>query len=398
MDSLIETLSSMKMVDLKAYARESNMKGFSKHTTKEALRSFIIASSDIVQESSSSDVVQESSSLEISLLVQPNHNKRSNVNVLDLFSGCGGMIHGFSQRFNVVCGIDVWDKAIESYNSNYEHLGVCEDLTSYPPEKCNSDHVNGKTIDIIVGGPPCQSYSMGGRRDPNDPRANLFMEYYRYLQFFKPKVFIMENVIGILSVKDTDNNLLITRIMELLSENYNCMINKLYACDFEVPQLRRRVIVVGIRKDLNILPQPIASINPNNRIAVGTILQDRQDVDPSHFLSERAINGIIAKKERMRNESKGFGAQFLDLAKPSYTIPARYWKDGYDALVRYSDREIRRLTVLELKRIQTFPDDYIFCGTKKDQIMQIGNAVACKFGYHLANYVAGIFDEIERST
>ena len=73
--------------------------------------------------------------------------------------------------------------------------------------------------------------------------------------------------------------------------------------------------------------------------------------------------------------------------KPSYTIPARYWKDGYDALVKYNDNEIRRLSVLELKRIQSFPDNYILEGSKKDVIMQIGNAVACKFAYHLGKYI-----------
>lgn len=76
--------------------------------------------------------------------------------------------------------------------------------------------------------------------------------------------------------------------------------------------------------------------------------------------------------------------------KPSYTIPARYWKDGYDSLVKYSETEIRRLTILELKRIQTFPDDYILTGSKKDVIIQIGNAVPCKLAYHLGKYLINI--------
>lgn len=88
----------------------------------------------------------------------------------------------------------------------------------------------------------------------------------------------------------------------------------------------------------------------------------------------------------------GFGAQFLDMDKPSYTIPARIWKDGYDALVRYSETEVRRLTVLELKRIQSFPDDYILCGSKKDQIIQIGNAVASQFAYYLGRYIYELLD------
>jgi DNA (cytosine-5)-methyltransferase 1 len=95
----------------------------------------------------------------------------------------------------------------------------------------------------------------------------------------------------------------------------------------------------------------------------------------------------MRKKARSLMDNNGFGAQFLQLDKPSYTIPARYWKDGYDALVKYSDSEIRRLTILELKRIQSFPDDYIIEGSKKNVIIQIGNAVACQFAYHLGKHI-----------
>ena len=97
------------------------------------------------------------------------------------------------------------------------------------------------------------------------------------------------------------------------------------------------------------------------------------------ILSERAIQGIIRRKRESKEAGKGFGAQFLDLDKPSYTISARFWKDGYDALVKYSDTEIRRLTVVELKRIQTIPENFIIEGSYKDVVSQIGNAVACKF-------------------
>jgi site-specific DNA-cytosine methylase len=87
--------------------------------------------------------------------------------------------------------------------------------------------------------------------------------------------------------------------------------------------------------------------------------------------------------------------------KPSYTIPARYWHDGYDALVKYDDaivndalvQNIRRLTILELCRIQSFPDDYILTGSKKEIITQIGNAVACRFAYHLGIYIKDIFNK-----
>ena len=318
-------------------------------------------------------------------------NNEEKLRVLDLFCGCGGMTTGLhSANLDIVCGIDIWDKAIESYESNHNHLSICSDLTKLPPEKLEKDY-DVKNIDVIVGGPPCQSYSIAGKRDVKDPRNSLFMEYCKYLDYYKPKAFVMENVIGLLSVKNAKNEKIIDIIMEKLGKNYNCCINKLYASDFQVPQNRRRVIIIGIRKDLNIIPKEVEPfLKKNERIPVKTVLEAEKDVDKKYFLSEKAITGINKKKEKSKKEGKGFGAQFLDLNKPSYTIPARYWKDGYDALVKYNDNKIRRLTIKELKRIQSFPDDYVLKGSNKDIIMQIGNAVACKFAYHLGKYIINV--------
>ena len=324
-----------------------------------------------------------------------NDNKMSNtLNVIDLFCGCGGMSKGLTDAgLNIIAGIDIWDKAIESYNKNYAHKAYCEDLTKLPPEKFNELYnKNNKDVDILVGGPPCQSYSIAGKRCKTDPRNSLFMEYVKYLNYFKPKAFIMENVIGILSKKTEAGENVIDIIMEQLKQNYNCIINKLYASDFEVPQNRRRTIIIGIRKDLNIIPKEPRLIikSVKDRIPVKTILLPKEQVELSYYLSEKAIQGILNKKEKSKERGAGFGAQYLDLEKPSYTIPARYWKDGYDALVKYNEKEIRRLTILELKKIQSFPDNYIIDGSKKDIIMQIGNAVACKFAYHLGRYIINI--------
>jgi DNA (cytosine-5)-methyltransferase 1 len=313
------------------------------------------------------------------------------LNVIDLFCGCGGMSKGLTDAgLNVIAGIDIWDKAVESYNKNYHHKAYCADLTQLPPEKFNELYnKENKGIDILVGGPPCQSFSIAGKRDKNDPRNALFMEYVKYLDYFKPKAFIMENVIGMLSKKTANGEKVIDIIMEQLNRNYNCIINKLYASDFEVPQNRRRTIIIGIRKDLQILPkepEPIIK-SVHDRIPVKTILIPKEDVDKKYYLSEKALAGIANKKCVNKEKGFGFGAQMLDFNKPSYTIPARYWKDGYDALVKYNEKEIRRLTITELKRIQSFPDNYIINGSNKDIIMQIGNAVATTFAYHLGKYI-----------
>ena len=314
----------------------------------------------------------------------------NSLNVIDLFCGCGGMSKGLTDAgLNIIAGIDIWDKAINSYKKNFHHTAICEDLTKLTPDKFNTLYnTDNKTIDLIVGGPPCQGMSIAGKRDINDPRNSLFIEYVKYLDYFNPKSFIMENVIGILSMKTANNENVIDIIMKSLTKKYNCVICKLYASDFEVPQNRRRIIIIGIRKDLNIIPiEPKPILTIETRKAVSTILLPKESVDASHFLSATAIQGIINKKAKSKANNNGFGAQFLVMNKPSYTIPARYWKDGYDALVKYSDTEIRRLSILELKRIQSFPDDYIIEGSKKDIIMQIGNAVACRFAYHLGKHI-----------
>ena len=316
---------------------------------------------------------------------------RTKMNALDLFCGTGGFTVGLQKAgINVVAGIDIWDVAIDTYKQNHEHLALCKDLVHYPPEMFSAEHnIHKGDIDMIVGGPPCQGFSMAGRRDVNDPRNSLFMEFVKYLDFFQPAGFLMENVTGMLTMKTVTGEPCASIITTLLSEHYNITITKLYASDFGVPQNRRRVIIFGIRKDLNTLPNPPAPTTPE-RIPVSTVLLTEENVPDTYFLSDKAMRGIHTKKQRMLAEGKGFGAQFLNLDKPSYTIPARYWKDGYDALVRYSDTRIRRLTETELARIQTFPDDYKFCGSKREVIIQIGNAVACEFAYHITLHLSNL--------
>ena len=187
-------------------------------------------------------------------------------------------------------------------------------------------------------------------------------------------------------MKTSDGTYVKELILNELTKEYNCIPFSLYARDFEVPQIRNRVLFIGIRKDLEKLPLQPEKINPDNHIPVSTILLPEDQVTTG-YLSEKAITGIHNKLAKMKEKGYGFGAQFLKMDKPSYTIPARYHKDGYDALVKYSDKKIRKLTVTELKRIQTFGDDFILHGDYKEQVMQIGNAVASRFAYHIGKYV-----------
>jgi DNA (cytosine-5)-methyltransferase 1 len=165
---------------------------------------------------------------------QQNMNSKSNgLNVIDLFCGCGGMSSGLIDAgLNVIAGIDIWDKAIDSYKSNHNHLAICEDLTKLTPEEFKKKYNIDFNIDVVSGGPPCQGMSIAGKRDKKDPRNSLFVEYCKYIDFFKLKAFIMENVIGILSMKTANGEKVIDIIMSNFEKEYNCHINKLFASDF----------------------------------------------------------------------------------------------------------------------------------------------------------------------
>jgi DNA (cytosine-5)-methyltransferase 1 len=111
------------------------------------------------------------------------------LNALDLFCGCGGLTKGLVDAgINVIAGIDIWNKAIESYGKNFGHLAICEDLTKYPPERFQKEHGGeDKNIDIIAGSPPCQSFSLAGRRKIDDDRNFLFEELVKYVNFLNQK-------------------------------------------------------------------------------------------------------------------------------------------------------------------------------------------------------------------
>lgn len=370
----------MNVKQLKEECKKLNIKGYSKKNKSDLLKLLEI----------------NTKNNNLNNIKQPQiykKNKFKLLNVLDLFCGCGGMSKGLENAgLNIIAGLDIWEQAINSYKQNFNHLAVCDDISKLSPEEFKTKYnIEKNIIDIIVGGPPCQGFSIAGKRDKTDPRNSLFMEYVKYLDYFNPKAFIMENVMGILSMKNNQNEKVIDIIMTELRRNYNCIICKLYASDFEVPQNRRRVIIIGIHKNLNINPtEPTPILTQENRIPVSTILLPKNEIEPKYYLSEKALTGIKTKQDKSKKNGNGFGAQFLKMDKPSYTIPARYWKDGYDALVKYNDLEIRRLTILELKRIQSFSDDFILIGNKKEQIMQIGNAVASKFAYHLGKHIISI--------
>ena len=309
--------------------------------------------------------------------------------VVDLFCGAGGLSKGFEMAgFEVILGVEQDPVFMETFKKNHPNATLNKDHIDIRKltEKTIKEKVGQRKIDVVVGGPPCQGFSLAGRRDSKDPRNSLFEHFVRIVRVLKPKWFVMENVTGLLTSKTASGENVDDIIQkEFKKIKYRVKPFKLLAANYGVPQKRRRLFYIGTNTDKKISPPPqtfaktacktIDGRQIEKWVPVGEILFPESEVPKNYFHSQKMIDGFRERKERNVKNGKGFGWQILDPNKPSYTISARYWKDGADALVKYSEEKIRMLTERECARIQSFPDDYEFVGSKRQIYTQIGNAV-----------------------
>ena len=287
--------------------------------------------------------------------------------VLDLFAGCGGLSLGFRQAgFDIVGFVEWWKPAITTFLQNHprcRHLG--KDITQVPDATLSE--LKGK-VDIIIGGPPCQGFSTCGKRNPDDKRNQLYREYLRFVSIIQPKYAIIENVQGILSMNDFDGRKVIDKITsDLIKLDYFVCYKVLKASDFGVPQHRKRLIIIA--KKINLYPVPKAEQKTVIE-AIGNLPAEESDLNGHQF-----YNAKQETIERIKNLNQGeclpgkykMERERLRAGKPSKTIVTqyRYIHPLYD----------RFLTARELARLQSFPDDFIFCGSKTSMVKQIGNAV-----------------------
>lgn len=309
--------------------------------------------------------------------------------VIDLFCGAGGLSKGFEMAgFEVVLGVDNEPSSMATFKKNHPSavpISETMDIKDLTEEKLIKK-IGNRKINVVIGGPPCQGFSMAGRRDPNDPRNSLFMHFVRIVGELKPEWFVMENVTGLLiakTAKGEDVNIIIKKEFEKIG--YRVKLFKLIAADYGVPQKRKRIFYIGTNSEKSIRPPKQTHAEKAHNclngppmkkwVGVGTVLLPESDVGKSYYHSQKMIAGFRRRKERNVKNGKGFGWQILDPEKPSFTISARYWKDGADAIVMLAPNKTRMLTERECARIQSFPDDYVFLGSKKDRYRQIGNAV-----------------------
>lgn len=326
-------------------------------------------------------------------------------NVLDLFCGCGGLSLGFEHAgYNILLGIDMWQDALQTYENNHkESKIVCANLSDMSPEQIKKEHIDNN-IDVIIGGPPCQGFSISGKRDVNDPRNKLYQSFVAFVEYFKPCVFVMENVPNLVAmnkgrVKDEI-------IKEFESLGYSVTYKILLASDFGVPQNRKRVFFIGLLDNEKSFEFPIGkyidskitsmeaiSDLPEHELPDGTDYElqiENEYQEKIRHQSKGVYNHQITKhtektketialvpdggnykslpKELQNSRKVNIAWTRLNSAKPSFTIDT-----GHRHHFHYKFNRIP--TVREAARIQSFPDTFIFYGSKTAQEKQVGNAV-----------------------
>lgn len=336
-------------------------------------------------------------------------------NIIDLFSGAGGLSYGFEQAgFNVLLGVDNDSKALETFQKNHKNSQtLCGDITNVSYEEDIKPLIGDKKIDLIVGGPPCQGMSLSGPRKFDDPRNKLYLSYIRLVKEIQPTAFVIENVIGIISlfkgkIKDSI-------IEEFSKMGYRVQYKILLASDYGVPQNRKRVIFIGTRKDGFEYPEPLGTI-VTTEMALSDLptLENEPGQEEMAYISapendyqkqmrkhsSKVLNHIAAKHsekvtntialvpdggnyknlpEELRN-TRNFNVAWTRFAswKPAPTIDT-----GHRHHFHYKYNRVP--TVRESARLQSFPDNFIFYGSKTQQFRQVGNAVPPLMAQQIAN-------------
>lgn len=410
--------------------------------------------------------------------------KNKKIKSIDLFAGCGGLMDGFEQsgHYDTIAAVE-WEKAPcrnleKRLKEKWKYKDADQRVLRFDIQRTeelfegwNEDPDYGSSvgldklinaadgIDVIIGGPPCQAYSIAGRvRDENgmrdDYRNYLFESYIKVLERYQPKVFIFENVPGILSAKPGDRN-----IIEIIQESFDdagyCLLPDLSEAiidftEYGVPQNRKRIIIFGVKKDYfgekaaeivkqfyetnlptyktkkkktvqeaigdlpklypvaedikingtrtrHSLPQPevpnhIARWQSDRDVGIFKLLTEDIESGRCEYTSIEALKQLYT--DVTGKESNVHKYHVIRWDEPSNLIPAHLYKDGLRHIHPDSTQQ-RTLTVREAARLQTFPDDYIFDGSNMELYKMIGNAVPPQFAKCCANAVFDILQQYD---
>lgn len=341
---------------------------------------------------------------------------------IDLFSGCGGLSLGFEMAgFQGLLAIDFWQDALTTYAHNISSTKtLCADLSSLNPEQVKID-TGISDVDVIIGGPPCQGFSIAGKRIIDDDRNRLYKSFVNFVRVFSPKAFVMENVPNILSI---GGGIIRDSIINDFSKSgYSINYQILTASDFGVPQNRRRAVFVGLKNGETFrFPLPTRAFYITSEEAISD-LPEFSLPDGAQYVSEpmseyqrlcrmnscgiynhditvhtKRTQEIIAMvpdggnykslpKELWSTRKVHIAWTRLNSKRPSFTIDC-----GHNHHFHYKFNRVP--TVRESARIQSFPDSFHFLGNKGSQLKQVGNAVPPLLAKAIASALKNILYEL----
>lgn len=349
-------------------------------------------------------------------------NMTKEYNIIDLFCGCGGLSKGFEEAgYKTLLGVDIEQSALNTFEKNHNGaVGMNLDL-SQPESFDKIDEVlMGRTIDVIVGGPPCQGFSLTGPRNFDDKRNKLYLAMIETVRRYQPKAFLIENVPGMANLyKGAVKDEIIKRFTAM-GYKVNCQI--VCAADYGVPQIRKRLVFVGLRnsEEKFSFPEPILKeedyITCKQAISDLPPLVDELGSEVSSYIGnpetefQRKMRGncnvlynhvavnhkdfvkqVIAQVPDGGNykdlpEGVGTSRNFhMAWTRYASNKPSRTIDTGHRNNFHYKWN--RCPTVRESARLQSFPDDFVFTGNKTQQNKQVGNAVPVLLAYALAKQI-----------
>lgn len=346
--------------------------------------------------------------------------------VIDLFCGCGGISWGFKKKgFSIVAGVDICEPALESYAKNFPGAKALRlDISKTSPE--DFMHMMGMdpgSIDVLAGGPPCQGFSKNtpaSWRFLKDPRNQLYKAFLSYVEFIQPKVVIIENVAELYNAY---NGVIREEILNVLREHgYSVNVQVVDMSDYGVPQKRRRCLFFGSRNGMPSFPlKSERRVSAWDAISDLPVVNQGEGFDGMPYVSEPSndyqkhmrlcsscVNNHVARvmkpKQTARIAALKPGQALKDLPadlKVKCGYSGAYGRLGCKMISPTITRwvfhigsgrfahpeEVRGLTMREAARLQSFSDDFYFCGTIIQQAGQIGNAVPPFFVEQLASEV-----------
>lgn len=307
---------------------------------------------------------------------------------IDLFSGAGGLSLGFEQAgFQQLLSVEMEPDYCQTYRANFPHHQLLQkDLTTLT-EQDLINCLNGQSVDLVIGGPPCQGFSMAGkigRTFTDDPRNHLFKEFVRIVKIVRPCFFVMENVARLYTHNSGKTRTEIIQAFQNIGYSVECKV--LNAADFGVPQIRSRVIFLGRRDKGKIsFPEPFQISHQTVGSAIGHFPKLAAGESNPHVANHEAMNHSAQMLEKMAFVKNGGNRN--DIPEPLRPKTGdirkyiRYDSNKPAVCITGDMRKVfhyeqnRALTVRELAALQSFPDNFVFCGNKIAQQQQVGNAV-----------------------